>query len=253
MTTNTTENNGKQNLSAIDKAIAAARARKDSKANGATAAGTATTSTPKAKMTDAERAAKQKQIEEDRAARKTKREEERAAKKAELEAKRQPAHMKKVAKAAEKLGTLSESAQLLFNEATANLTSSDLTSLALHIQHFNRTKSTELAGKVELAVGQAVEIISGEQTKYIGQVGIVVKAQRIRCYVHIEGANNRPVPGTDDTGVYFFTSDVRQIEVPAGALEGSTEDDAASDDDQQEDAPETDESSEENEPVAATG
>ena len=241
-----------QKLSAIDKALAAVKARKESKGTGTTAAGTATTSKAP-KMTDEERKAKQDKLEQERHDRKAKREEERAAKKAAAIAARQPAHMSKVIKAAEKLGSLAQSAQLLFNEATANLTAGEIASLALHLQHFNRTKATELASKVELAVGQAVEIISGEQTKYIGQVGIVVKAQRIRCYVHIEGANNRPVPGTDDTGVYFFTSDVRQIEVPAGALEGSTEDDAASDDDQREDAPETDESSEENEPVAATG
>jgi hypothetical protein len=163
------------------------------------------------------------QRETERNERKAVRDTARAAKIAEREANKQPAHMRKVEKAAEKLGDLSESAQLLFNEATTNLPAAEVATLALHLQHFNRVQATQRALGSEIKAGDTVEIVSGDP-RYLGKTGTVVKAQRIRCYVNIPGANNRPVPGTDGEGVYFFTSDVTAVEAPA---EESTTDEVA--------------------------
>lgn len=208
-----------QNVSEIDKAIAAAQARKNAKASMGEAAPRATKerglptepAEPKRpKQTEEEKAAATAAREVERAARKAKRDEERAAKVAERNAARQPAHMKKVSKAAEKLGTLGPEAQILFNEATAQLPAAELATLALYIQHFNRVSATERALSVEIKAGMSVQVISGDP-RFVGMTGTVVKAQRIRCYVNIPGANNRPVPGTDESGIYFFTSDVQAI------------------------------------------
>jgi len=195
------------NVSAIDKAIAAAQARKAMKATNGEKPAKAPKEpkpakepkAPKApKFTDEEKAAKLAARDAERAAKKALRDEARAAKIAEREANRTPAHMKKVAKAAEKLGILTDSASLLFNEATANLTAADLAVLALHLQHFNRVKATERAAGQKLTAGMNVEIVAGDP-RFIGKTGTVAKAQRIRCYVTVEGLA-KPV--------YLFTSDV---------------------------------------------
>lgn len=201
-----------QKVSEIDKAIKAAQARKANKAAAGTVEAAATTpSEPKApakpKMTEEEKAAKLAEREAARAARKTERDAARAAKLAEREANRAPAHMKKVQKAAEKLSALGQAAELLFNEATANLTAADLASLAAHIQHFNRVKSTERAAAQKLEIGQTVNIVGGDP-RFIGKSGTLAKVQRIRCYVTVEGIN-KPV--------YLFTSDVELAATPAAA------------------------------------
>ncbi len=218
-----------QDVSAIDKALAAAKARKAQKASTgevtvrpAREPKSTEPRAPKApRVTDEEKAAKNLQRETERNARKATRDAARQEKIAARNAGKQPAHMRKVQKAAEKLSALGQSAQLLFNEATTNLTASELAVLALHIQHFNRVSATERALNVEIKEGSPVQIISGDP-RFIGKTGTVVKAQRIRCYVNIPGANNRPVPGTDSTGIYFFTSDVQAsvaAETPADLTE----------------------------------
>ena len=138
-------------------------------------------------------------LENDRATRKAARDVVRAEKLATRQANRQPAHMRKVLKAAEKLGSLGQAAELLFNEATANLTQSELATLAFHIQHFNRVKATERALGQKVVAGQNVQIIGGDP-RFIGKSGTVFKAQRIRCYVTLDGVN-KPI--------YLFTSDVQ--------------------------------------------
>jgi hypothetical protein len=204
-----------QSIDAIDRALAAAQARKAAKEAGVSApmkvlnnelnqAVEPKTSKPKA--TDEDKVARLAQREAERNERKAARDAARAAKTAERENNKKPAHMSKVEKAAEKLAELSEMAKLIFNDATTNLSAADLTTLAAHIQHFNRVKATQRAAETEVKVGVVVEIVSGDP-RYIGKTGVVVKAQRIRCYVNIPGGNNRPVPGTDAEGVYFFTSD----------------------------------------------
>jgi len=107
--------------------------------------------------------------------------------------------MKKVTKAAEKLGTLNDAAQLIFSDATSNLAASQVAILALHLQHFNRVKATERALNQKIEAGQTVQIVGGDP-RFIGKTGTVTKAQRIRCYVTVEGSS-KPI--------YLFTSDVQ--------------------------------------------
>ena len=115
--------------------------------------------------------------------------------------------MKKIASAAGKLPILSDSTQLLFNEATTNLSRDQLTALALHIQHFNRVKATERALDQRVVQGTPVRIIGGDP-KFMGMTGTVTKAQRIRCYVTVPGVKRE---------VYLFTSDVEVLEAVQGA------------------------------------
>ena len=202
-----------QNVSAIDKAIAAAQARKATKvaSGNATEKAALKEKAPKAeKMTDEEKAAKLAAREAERAEKKAARDAIRASKIAERDANRQPAHMRKVQKAAEKLTSLGQAAELLFNEATANLTQAELSALATHIQHFNRVKATERALTQKFEVGQTVNIIAGDP-RFIGKSGTLAKVQRIRCYVTVEGYN-KPV--------YLFTSDVTSVQAEPVAATG---------------------------------
>lgn len=195
-----------QSVSAIDKAIAAAQARKAAKSTSGentTKSDTETTAaTPKEpkrpKITEEEKAARTAAREKERAERKSQRDAARAQKQAERLANRQPAHMKKVQKAAEKLGSLGQSAQLLFNEATTNLTGAELAVLALHIQHFNRVSATTRALGQKIEKDMQVTIVGGDP-RFIGKTGTVTKAQRIRCYVKVDG---------QEKAIYLFTSDV---------------------------------------------
>ena len=186
-------------LSAIDKALAQAKARKAAKDSSPPPAGDdVQTVTVQKSDTDkalklAEREARRAQIAKDR--------EERKAAKAAAQPKG-PAHMKKIASAANKLPTLTDTAQLLFNEATTNFSAEQLTALALHIQHFNRVKATERALNQRVVQGTQVRIIGGDP-KFIGMTGSVTKAQRIRCYVTVPGVKRE---------VYCFTSDIEVLE-----------------------------------------
>jgi hypothetical protein len=186
-------------LSAIDKALAQAKARKAAKDSSPPPAGDDVQTFTIQKTDDnkalklAEREARRAQIAKDR--------EERKAAKAAAQPKG-PAHMKKIASAANKLPTLTDTAQLLFNEATTNFSAEQLTALALHIQHFNRVKATERALNQRVVQGTQVRIIGGDP-KFIGMTGSVTKAQRIRCYVKVPGVKRE---------VYCFTSDIEVLE-----------------------------------------
>jgi hypothetical protein len=213
-----------EKVTQLDKALAAAKNRKAAKTGTtATAAGTAEKpakapkpakepSAPKRpRLTDEQKAARETAKAGERAEKKANRETARAAKKAERDAARQPAHMRKVAKAGERLGTLTEAAQLIFNEATANLPAAQVSMLALQLQHFNRVRATERALGQTIEAGMKVTIVGGDP-RFIGQTGTVSKAQRIRCYVEVEGAK-KPV--------YLFTSDVEIAEQGSKAAAAS--------------------------------
>lgn len=204
-------------LSAIDKALAAAQARKAAK-EGTDTAPKARPSKPKGekiKVDDAAKAAAKSAKEEARKQRqeqlKQQREARRAAKATERGEAKTP-HMKKIEKAAAALPALTDATQLSFNEITTNLSAAQITALALHLQHFNRVKATERALKQELEAGQQVRIVGGP-TKHVGKIGTVDRAQRIRCFVNIPGVR-KPV--------YLFTSDVEAIaeEMLATGTEG---------------------------------
>ena len=208
MTNENTEKLTSDKISAIDAAIAKATERKAKKAadpaNVAVAekpAKVAREKVAKVGPTDVEREAKKAEILADRAKRKVEKAVVREAKLAEKMAGKKPAHMSKVLKAAEKLPTLSEAGQRFLNEVTANLSRADVAGLAFHLQHFNRVQATERALSTKLEAGDAVTIVGGDP-RFIGKSGIVEKAQRIRCYVNLEG-HTKPC--------YLFTSDVEKV------------------------------------------
>jgi flagellar biosynthesis GTPase FlhF len=207
----------KSDVSAIDKAIAAARARKAAKGTDGSSNTNTAPKTPKAdkgeatpkrpRLTDEEKAAREQARSEERAAKKAARDEARAAKRAERDNSKRTPHMSKVAKAAAKLPSLNDSAQVLFNDITANYSRDQVNAIALHLQHFNRVKATERALGQTIEAGMAVTIVGGD-SRFVGQTGTVVKAQRIRCYVEVAGAK-KPV--------YLFTSDVEPASAAAAA------------------------------------
>lgn len=209
-------NDSTSKLSAIDKALAAAQARKAAKENMDTNAPKAKPSKPKAdkiKLDDAAKAAAKAAKDEARKQRqeqlKTQREARKAAKASE-KANGKPAHMKKIEKAASKLPELNEQMQILFSEATSNFSGAQISALALHLQHFNRVKATERALNQKLEIGMSVRIVGGDP-KFIGLTGTVDRAQRIRCYVAVPGIK-KPV--------YLFTSDV-EVEEQTMAATGT--------------------------------
>jgi len=187
-------------FSAIDKALAVAKARRVAKEGLQTNGAPLVDLEVRVKQTTEEKARKVAERSTRQAEMKAQREARKAAKASE-KTNRKPAHMKKIERAAGKLPELTEPVQLLFNEATTNFSAGQLTALALHIQHFNRVKSTERALGQKLKVGQHVRIIGGDP-KFIGQVGTITKAQRIRCYVAVPGLKHE---------AYCFTSDVELI------------------------------------------
>lgn len=194
-TNNTQDLNTK--LSAIDKALAAAKARKAAKEGSIEVPNLPEVSIKKDDLTKAQKVAEReaKRLEAARL-----REERRAQRAAEKAAK-SPAHMKKLNRAASKLPSLGETAQSLFNEITANYSREQITAIAMHLQHFNRAKATERALNQKLTSGLEVRIIGGDP-KYVGQTGTISKAQRIRCYVTVPGFKR---------DVYCFTSDVEVV------------------------------------------
>ncbi len=204
------------NISAIDKAILAAQARKAAK-SGDTNATPDVSATPKAprtpkapkepsepkrpRLTDEEKAARQAAKDAERATKKAEREAARAAKRAARVTDRKAPHMSKVEKAAAKLPVLSEQAQLAVNDITTNFSASVILAIAAHLSHFNRVRATERALGQTVATGDTVRIVSGD-SRFIGQTGEVFKAQRIRCYVSLKGVK-KPL--------YLFTSDVEVV------------------------------------------
>jgi hypothetical protein len=204
---NTTDNK----LSAIDKALAAAKARKAARQASESPGADAPVKEPAAKKETQPDFAKAQRTEALNAARveaKKLRDAEREARRAaKAVAPKGPVHMKKIAKAASKLPALAESVQRIFDEVTTNFSAEQVTALALHLQHFNRTKATERALGQRVEAGSNVRIIGGDP-KFIGKLGTVDRAQRIRCYVNIPGFK-RPV--------YLFTSDVELVEIQDAA------------------------------------
>lgn len=209
---NTQTNDLNTKLSAIDKALAAAKARKAAKDGTPVEASEKPVKakgqkTPKVKVEAADKAAEKLAKEAARKARQeqlsVEREARRAAKAKERAQAKTP-HMKKIEKAAAALPAMSDTMTLTFNEVTTNFSAEQINALSLHLQHFNRIKSTERALALvnqKLEVGDKVRIISGPN-KYVGMIGVVTIARRIRCFLEIPGHSK---------SVYLFTSDVEPV------------------------------------------
>lgn len=199
-------------LSGIDKALAAARARKAAKESIGDGDSKPARAESKRSVVPKATAKIAKDVDrlERQAQRRIERDARRAAKAAAKADAKKP-HMKKIEKAAGALPKLTAPAELLFNEATANFSAEQITAIALHLQHFNRVKATERALNQKLEVGQQVRIVGGP-TKFVGMTGTIDHAQRIRCFVAIPGIK-KPV--------YLFTSDVELVaEMQATGTEG---------------------------------
>lgn len=223
-----TDNGNTKQLSAIERALAAAKARKAMKAaNGEAEA--PVVKEPKVKtdpafakaskdrankeltelqreaarqQRDAERverlnakAEKMKAEAEAKAAKAAEREAAKAARKAAKEAEKtdkKPAHMKKVERARSKCPALNGPAEALYGEITANLSAQQIDALAQHLLvHVRETRTIRATQTAQLPLGAIVRITGGEP-KYIGMVGKVTHSQKLRAKVTVEGVS-KPV------------------------------------------------------------
>jgi hypothetical protein len=232
-------------MSAIDRALAAAKARKSQRiASGEEAAETPVAAkpakepkapkTPKVKepkandeareasrqQRDAERverlaakAAKLAAEAEAKAAAKAAREAAKAEKRAVKEAEKavkKPAHMKKVERARAKCPALNEAAALLFGDITSNLSAQQIDALAQHLVVHNRAMQTIRACQsAQLPMGATVRITGGDP-KFVGMVGEVVHTQKLRAKVAVPGIT-KPV--------YIYTGEAELFAAEAGVAE----------------------------------
>lgn len=191
-------------LSAIDKALAQAKSRKTAKEDPTPMGDTAKKKLPKVKATSEDNVANKLAKDAVREARKLQlvmsRDARRQAKALERAQAKTP-HMKKIEKAANALPEMTSQLETLFSDVTTNFSAAEITTLALHLQHFNRVKATERALGLTIKAGMSVRIIAGPN-KYIGMKAVVTKSQRIRCFVEIPGVKKQ---------VYLFTSDVEHV------------------------------------------
>ncbi len=195
----------------------------------------------------AEREALKKVREEKRAARKAVREEKKAAKLAERAAK--GSGDKLVEKALSKLPKLDDQLSALVAQIVecTQAHSASLAAVVDHLKFAANVAGRAQAKAVEVEAGNAVRIIGGNP-KYVGMVGIVERAAKLRCHV--------AVPNKDTT-IYLFNSDVEVIDpdsldAPAAKVD-ETEPKLAPDanildgEDDEEDSDEEDESEDEEE------
>jgi len=227
-------------MSAIDRAIAAAKARKAAKeAAGMETAEGAEDSVdsqepvkvaPKAKPGKEKKAPKTEKVvpsKEDkekekeakkvaRAEAKAKIEKERAVRKAakvaEKEAKKseksvvnvEPKHMAKVNKAAALLPKMNLMTTEMFEMVKKNgLTEGEVTTLCAHLAHYNRVRATIRSASCKFEEGQVVEIISSDRdARLIGKRGTIVEVRKIRVLVDVGTTNP----------AYLFLSDIVAVE-----------------------------------------
>ena len=196
-------------INQIDQELAIAKAKAAARETNVTQTGT--DKLPRVKLTDAQKAARKAAQDAERAERKIVREAAKAAKLAAKANDKKPTHMSKVQRAGEKLPQMSDELSVLLGSITVSHTRDEVNTLAQHMLHWCRVQATSAALGAKVEAGCTVKVVSGEYPELVGKTGTVVKSQRIRCYVFIEGANNRPVPGIEETGVYFFLSDVEVV------------------------------------------
>lgn len=145
------------------------------------------------------KASKLAQFEADRAARKAVREVKVAAR-AATKTVVVPAHLKKVERAKAKLPQLNEKMQALVDNIVSSFSLHQLDAIAMHMQLHARAEKTRLASKGgALPIGASVTIFGGDP-RYIGKVGTVVTSQKLRATVAVDGAK-KPV--------YIYTSEAK--------------------------------------------
>jgi hypothetical protein len=217
-------------MSAIDRALAAAKARKAAKeAAGITSdvpdvmpkavvpKAPKTPKEPKVKMDnddpakaernaarEVRRAEKAAREAADRAVKDARKADRAAAKllKAETKVSRsdKPAHMKKVERARSKCPPMNVEMEKLFSEAVSNFSAQQIDALAQHLLVHNRAYKTQRASEsTPFEIGATVTITGGE-AKYIGMTGTVTKSQKLRTTLTVEGIN-KPL--------YVYTADAK--------------------------------------------
>lgn len=214
----TTQNAPVNKMSAIDRALAAAKARraasgepvevvvkpkaekpaKEPKVKADKAAEKAQRDSANAELTALQKSAKaEKKAAEEaaKAERKAKRDaerEERRAAKAATSNDKKPSHMKKVERARAKCPSLGGEASRILDDATQVLSIQQLDALSQHLAVVAREKRTSLANSTKpLAMGATVRITGGE-AKYIGMTGEVVHTNKLRAKVSVPGVR-KPV------------------------------------------------------------
>ena len=200
-------------MSAIDRALAAARARAAQRAAIVAAEARDPAASEDKQTAPKAKAEKQPKVkdeatkaaaEEARAQRKAERDADREKRKAEkaAAAEGKKSHMKKVERAASKLPALSTEAQSKLNELRLELSNVELTALSAHILHHVRATATVAAAGKRPGVGAKVKIVGGDP-KFVGMVGTVVDSRPLRCFVEVQGAK-KPV--------YLFNSEVSMVD-----------------------------------------
>lgn len=158
----------------------------------------------RATISDEERARRAAVASEEKAKRDAERKAKREKKREEEQANRRPVHMKKVARAAERLPAISDKAkdavQTILN---SGFDRNEITGVIAHVTHRLREEATLKAQAVEVGLGDTVRI-NDASSRYNGQLGRVVAVQRIRCYVE-------PLTAAEKK-VYLFLSDVEKVE-----------------------------------------
>ena len=220
MNTQQTNESSKQ-LSAIERALAAAKARKAAKeSSGDNEAPPTIAAAPRARGIEvktavlksdrseqkAARAAELERLKTERAAAREVRAAERAKRKEAREADRSTkhgsAHMKKVETARSKLPKLAEDASSRLVDITNNLSTDQIEALAFHLQFHVRLAATKAAPAQPFKVGTQVRITGGEP-RFVGMVGTVTKSQKLRSFVSVPGRRG---------DVYTFTAHLSPVE-----------------------------------------
>jgi len=185
-----------QDISGVDAAVKAAKARVDARKAAKTAEGAGAPAAPtdngdhqaRKKYTPQERIERAQQLEKEREARAAARKAESDKKKAAASANRGTPHMSKVERAATGLAPMDAETQAFFVQIKSDLGQAQIDTLLAHLAFLSRRAATAGSLDVKLEAGQRVRIVSGP-AKLIGKVGTVEKAQRIHCYVSLEGAS----------------------------------------------------------------
>lgn len=116
-----------------------------------------------------------------------------------------PPRVSKLDRAADRLPVLSEGASGFIN----SLDVGDYLSVIKHLQFKLRTTATVDNTQVGLKAGQVVRILGGNH-KFVGQLGTITKARRVRCYV---------TPVGSERELYLLTGEVEAVETQTVAEE----------------------------------
>lgn len=196
-----TQASSNNKTSAIERALAAAKARRAGKEQE-------TGEVPDQPTGDVDREAKQRRLREERSARAAEKEKKateksalraqklaereaaKAAKRAAREAakaNRKPTHMKKVEAARARCARMGDVARDIFDEAAAKLDVGDLEALSQHLLVQAREMRTLRATKsVAPKLGSTVRITGGDP-RHVGATGEVIHAHKLRVLVAVQG------------------------------------------------------------------